>query len=83
LRPDDAPLPTLVFDFNADGAVDVLNDLNVFAACATGPGIPRTDTAACRRSDYDSDNDVDAADFAAFQRCLMPADMAPVAGCLR
>lgn len=83
LRPSDAPLPVLVFDFNGDGAVDLLNDLAVLNACALGAGVARPATAACQRADYDGDGDVDMVDYASFQRCIQSAGDTPAAGCLR
>jgi GH15 family glucan-1,4-alpha-glucosidase len=55
-------------DFDTDGDVDD-DDVDAFAACATGPHLgPRT--AACASVDFDQDMDVDMADFGVFQRCV-------------
>lgn len=74
---------SLIFDFNNDGAVDVTTDLPVFVGCASGPAVARTQSADCAKADYDSDNDVDMADYSAFQRCLQPTSVTPPAECLR
>ncbi len=59
--------PPIIFgDFNRDGDVD-MEDLNVFAACASGPSVPYT--GGCVKSDFDEDADVDQSDFGVFQRC--------------
>lgn len=82
-RPDDAPIPILVFDFNGDGAVERVHDLATFNTCAFGAGVPRPATSVCQRADYDGDNDVDMADYAAFQRCLRPAELQPLSECMK
>jgi hypothetical protein len=52
------------------------DDLDLFEACASGPGIPLA--TGCESKDFDSDNDVDQSDFASIRRCLggqdVPAD---------
>jgi hypothetical protein len=70
-------------DLNCDRHVDG-SDLDIFEACATGPGVPYNPAALpepapeCTltpdgnnhiTADLDSDGDVDMADFAVFQRC--------------
>ncbi|NLE60527.1 MAG: hypothetical protein GX616_19450 [Planctomycetes bacterium] len=70
-------------DLNCDQHVDG-DDLDIFEACATGPGVPLNPAAlpepapGCTlmpdgnghvTADFDSDGDVDMADFAVFQRC--------------
>ncbi len=69
-------------DFDRNRKVDA-DDLLMFAACATGPSIPyapssmppgcsiQADCHGVIPADADSDGDVDAADFASFQRTLM------------
>ncbi len=69
-------------DLNIDGRIDAA-DLAIFAACATGPGIPYNPAAlpepppGCTltpdaqdriAADFDRDGDVDQADFAVVQR---------------
>ncbi|MBI4579550.1 MAG: hypothetical protein HY718_07610, partial [Planctomycetes bacterium] len=66
-------------DFDFDRDVDA-DDLAVFAACATGPGIPQSDPA-CVKARLDGDDDVDSADFGIFQRCLSAADTPADPGC--
>lgn len=70
-------------DFNDDGQVNAA-DLEVFIACATGPAMPYNATAlptGCDpmpvsdgiiAADFDEDGDVDAVNFAAFQRAWTP-----------
>lgn len=77
-------------DFDGDGLVAV-SDLDIFQACATGPGIlydPANLPAGCAVQvdqglippDFDRDGDVDMDDFGVFQRCFsgedQPADPA-------
>ncbi|MBP7937679.1 MAG: hypothetical protein KA354_23815 [Phycisphaerae bacterium] len=57
------PIPC---DADHDGDVDNA-DLAAFAACVSGPKIPRT--AGCSVWDFDADNDVDQVDFGLLQRC--------------
>lgn len=52
-------------DYDIDDDVDG-DDLNIFEACRTAPGIPATDD--CQKADLDGDEDVDQADFALFQK---------------
>ncbi len=54
-------------DYDDDGYVDAA-DLDAFAACARGPGIPQNDPS-CTDKRLDGDTDLDQDDFAAFQRC--------------
>jgi hypothetical protein len=54
-------------DVNADCLVNK-NDLLLFEACASGPGIPAG--AGCGGYDTNSDGDVDQTDFAVFQALL-------------
>ena len=56
-------------DCNNDGDVDG-DDFQCFAACLSGPDIPRAATAACQAVDFDGDGDVDQGDFGVFQRCF-------------
>ncbi len=58
-------------DFNADGRVD-LADLDIFLTCASGPAV--THNGDCGKADFDKDTDVDATDFAAFQRAWNPGN---------
>jgi hypothetical protein len=57
---------TVGADFNRDGYVDA-GDVELFAACASGPTNPRA--SGCEAADLDADGDVDQDDFARFQRC--------------
>ncbi len=59
-------------DFDLDGDADTL-DLDMFSACAAGPGMPLT--AGCTNRDFDRDGDADAVDFAIFQRCWSGAEV--------
>ena len=56
-------------DFNNDGGVD-LADLEIFIDCARGPASPYV--IGCGLADFDTDGDVDATDFAEFQREWSP-----------
>lgn len=47
-------------------AIELGNAEGVFAACLAGPG--QLVLASCTRHDYDSDGDVDLADFMAYQQ---------------
>jgi hypothetical protein len=60
--------PRLVPDFDCDSDVDG-DDLAVFDACATGPGMGPVPTG-CARADLDRDGDVDQVDFGIVQRCF-------------
>lgn len=73
--------PTAAADFNDDLTVDAV-DLQIFAACATGPAIPYAaspptaggcslwaDNADKIPADLDKDGDVDMVDFGTLQRC--------------
>ena len=53
-------------DYDCDGDVDSA-DLDLFAACGSGPAVPLS--AGCETRDLDADGDVDQSDFAVFQRC--------------
>jgi hypothetical protein len=70
-------LPPVPGNFDNDCDVDA-DDLGIFEACASGPGIPHAGSEACQQADSDSDNDVDQSDFGIFQRCYSgentPAD---------
>ncbi len=72
-----ALIPNVAPDLDQDCDVDV-DDFNLFAACASGPGINHSGSPLCQSADFDDDNDVDQADFGVFQRCLsgpgVPAD---------
>lgn len=59
-------------DFDTDCDVDG-DDLDLFEACASGPGVPHS--TDCEGKDFDHDSDVDQADFAVFQRCLSGPDL--------
>jgi hypothetical protein len=71
-------------DFDCDLDVDS-DDLGIFGACATGPGIlydPLQLPFGCTlvpdlqeriAADFDDDKDVDQSDFAIFQRCISGA----------
>lgn len=74
---------SLVFDFNGDGAVDIVNDRPVFLACGSGPAVAHNQSANCQQADYDDDNDVDTADFGLFQRCLQTSEMTPLPECMQ
>lgn len=72
-------------DLDADGDVDD-DDMDIFQACSTGPGLAGTATEGCTAAqfasaDIDDDNDVDQADFSRFQRCLSGPDVSPGADC--
>ncbi len=56
-------------DFNADGHVN-LADLEVFIGCGSAPAVSHN--GDCGKADFDKDTDVDATDFAAFQRAWRP-----------
>jgi len=47
-------------------AIGPINGEGVFSACLTGPG--QVAVASCTRHDYDSDGDVDLADYMAYQQ---------------
>jgi len=66
-------VPIFPFDDNADGSAD-LADFAGFAVCLAGPGgVPLSDPCdACNNHDADGDQDVDLADFAAFQAVFVP-----------
>lgn len=70
-------VPKVAPDLDQDCDVDV-DDFELFAACASGPGISQNGSPLCQVTDFDADADVDQADFAVFQRCLsgggVPAD---------
>jgi hypothetical protein len=57
-------------DINRDGVVNA-TDLSVFATCIAGPGVttrpPGCTADQFARSDFDTDADVDLADYATFQ----------------
>jgi hypothetical protein len=55
-------------DFDDDGDVD-RDDMAVFEACGSGPGVPLIDPA-CLPADLDGDHDVDQSDFGTIQRCF-------------
>jgi hypothetical protein len=59
-------------DFDADGDVDAA-DLELFEACASGPGIPCV--AGCSKADLDLDGDADQMDFSLIERCLSGSDV--------
>ncbi|GMU24606.1 MAG: hypothetical protein AMXMBFR13_46800 [Phycisphaerae bacterium] len=60
--------PAAPMDFDGDRDVD-LDDLGLWQQCASGPGLPRPNTAICQAADVDDDGDVDQEDFGRFQRC--------------
>lgn len=83
------PVPDAVMDFDRDGDVDD-DDLILFRACATGPGMPydpqnlppgcplTPDSLELIAADLDGDGDVDHADFGILQRCAgFPGDFPP------
>ncbi|MBI4581461.1 MAG: hypothetical protein HY718_17295 [Planctomycetes bacterium] len=85
-------VPTTSFrpDFNGDCRVDTA-DLTIFIACATGPertydagnlpaGCTVTPDGSFIPPDFDEDGDIDAIDFARFQRCIS-GTLEPVPGC--
>ncbi|HOW70797.1 MAG TPA: lamin tail domain-containing protein [Phycisphaerae bacterium] len=53
------------FDFDGDRDVDQ-DDFDTFAACLSGPSVPRA--AGCEECDSDGDGDVDQNDYGVFQR---------------
>jgi len=71
-----APGPFIPGDFTGDGYVDG-SDVDVFEACATGPGIlgPPAGCALAdfTTADFDRDADVDQSDFSVLQRCFSGA----------
>jgi hypothetical protein len=56
-------------DLDQDCDVDIA-DFDLFAACASGPGVDHNGSATCQNADLDDDNDVDQTDFGIFQRCI-------------
>jgi hypothetical protein len=56
-------------DIDANGKINLF-DFALFTDCAEGPNQPVT--LPCARADFDTDTDVDAHDFAPFQRCFAP-----------
>ena len=80
-------------DFNHNCYVDS-DDLALFTACLTGPGLPYQpdhlpagctlipDPAGHLPADLDKDGDVDQDDFGVFQRCYTGATFAADAGCV-
>jgi hypothetical protein len=72
-------------DFNCDQRVDEL-DLDILRGCATGPSVPYDpddlpatcplvrDSEGIIPADFDRDGDVDADDFAVWQRCYSGED---------
>lgn len=60
-------VPTAPADFDYDFDVDG-DDVAIFEACASGPGVPMA--AGCGTKDLDRDGDVDQSDFGVVQRCL-------------
>ena len=62
-------------DFDHDGDVDS-DDLAVFQACVSGPGIAYS--GDCAKADFDHDGDVDQTDYGIFLKCMsgagVPAD---------
>jgi hypothetical protein len=65
--PASATIPAR-FDFNGDGKVNGADAL-LFAAGASGPGVPHDGSLNTRAADIDGDGDVDQQDFGVFQRC--------------
>jgi hypothetical protein len=65
--------PLIPGDFDHDGDVDT-DDVSTFAACASGPAIPRA--PACAAQDFDADNDCDMSDFGILQRCYSGTNLA-------
>jgi len=59
-------------DFDLDDDVDQ-DDLDLFEACASGPGVPIA--SGCEGRDFDNDGDADQSDFAIVQRCYSGADV--------
>lgn len=68
-------------DYNRDCRVDIA-DLRYFMMCSTAPGVRQTDPS-CVGVDLDGDEfgDVDAIDFAIFQRCWSGSDKDADPGC--
>ncbi len=70
-------VPQVASDLDRDCDVDV-DDFDLFAACASGPGVEHDGSPLCQAADFDDDVDVDQVDFGVFQRCLsgsgVPAD---------
>jgi hypothetical protein len=71
--------PPIPGDFNRDGDVDPA-DLDAFAACALGPGIPQL-APNCAGAKLDEDDDVDQNDFGILQRCLSGENVAADPSC--
>jgi hypothetical protein len=79
-------------DLDHDCDVDA-DDLDVFAACATGPGVPYqpdspppgchlpADLAGRIAADLDHDADIDQADFAIWQRCFSGRNLTAAPDC--
>ncbi len=77
-RPTEGITPA-IGDLNHSGSVD-REDVDVFAACATGAMVPITDEC-CEDADLDNDGDADQTDFAQLQRCFHAWGDAPPAEC--
>jgi hypothetical protein len=81
-----------VMDFDSDQDVD-LDDLEIFMACVTGPGLPydpsnlppgcalTPDALGLIAADLDGDGDVDHTDFGILQRCVGDPGDSPPAAC--
>lgn len=67
-------IPDVRADLNHDGDVDE-DDMILFEACASGPGVPHRGTAECQRVDFDTDSDVDQSDFSIEQACFSGANI--------
>jgi hypothetical protein len=61
--------PNRRMDLNWDCRIDA-DDFDLFSTCETGPGLYHDGTSTCMKADSDFDGDVDALDFAVFQRCI-------------
>jgi len=70
--------PLVPGDFDRDGDVDAA-DFDLFAACASGPGVPYSQ--GCGGKDLNGDGDVDQSDFGVYQRCLSGPDVPAEANC--
>lgn len=78
IRVDVGP-PRSPGDFDSDGDVDQ-DDLTIFRACMTGPGLGPT-VSGCARADLDGDSDADQSDFGLFQRCLSGSGVSASPSC--
>lgn len=86
------PAPPAPADFDGDKDIDVY-DVQRFAACVTGPGVPfnpalppdgcqiPADLQGLSAADFDWDGDVDQEDFAQMQLCFSGENTPPAVEC--